>query len=76
MSRLSNGPIESLNRIPKDMKRGARGYRNFEHIRQRFLFSTRSDSAVRAIPKSLDEVKFKTNIMRGPYLKKAHRNKI
>lgn len=74
ISRLSNGPIESLNRIPKDMKRGARGYRNFEHIRQRFLFSTRKDSAVRAIPKSLDEVRFKTNITRGPYLKSAHRN--
>lgn len=75
MSRLSNGPIESLNRIPKDMKLGARDYRNFEHIRQRFLFSTRSDSTVRAIPKSLDEVKFKTNIMRGPYLKKARLSK-
>lgn len=37
IARLSNGPMESLNRIPKDLKRNARGYRNFEHIRQRFL---------------------------------------
>lgn len=25
-ARLSNGPMESLNRIPKDLKRNARGY--------------------------------------------------
>lgn len=70
MARLSNGPIESLNRIPKDMKRNARGYRNFEHIRQRFLFSQRSDAPVRATPKPLEEVLFKTDIKRGPYVKK------
>lgn len=40
-SRLSNGPIESLNRKAKDLKRSGRGYRNFEHLRNRFLFSTR-----------------------------------
>ena len=41
-SRLSNGPIESLNRKAKDFKRSGRGYRNFEHLRNRFLFSTRN----------------------------------
>ena len=45
-SRLSNGPIESLNRKAKDLKRSGRGYRNFEHLRNRFLFSTRSDPAL------------------------------
>lgn len=40
-SRLSNGPIESLNRKAKDLKRNGRGYRNFNHLRNRFLFSTR-----------------------------------
>jgi len=75
IARLSNGPIESLNRIPKDMKRSARGYRNFEHIRQRFLFSQRKDSVVKAIPKPLSEVQFKTNIVRGPYVRKASREK-
>ena len=47
LARLSNGPMESLNRIPKDLKRNARGYRNFEHIRQRFLFSQRKSAAIR-----------------------------
>ena len=40
-SRLSNGPIESLNRKVKDLKRMGRGYRSFEHFRNRFLYSTR-----------------------------------
>ena len=73
-ARLSNGPMESLNRIPKDLKRNARGYRNFEHIRQRFLFSQRSRAAVKANPKPLEEVMFKTDIKRGPYVKKAYRS--
>ena len=41
-SRLSNGPIESINRKIKDLKRMGRGFRNFEHFRNRFLYSTRS----------------------------------
>lgn len=40
-SRLSNSPIESLNRKAKDLKRSGRGYRNFEHFRNRFLYATR-----------------------------------
>lgn len=69
-SRLSNGPIESLNRIPKDMKRNARGYRNFEHIRNRFLFSQRKGEPILAIPKEWHEVYLKTDVKRGPYKKK------
>lgn len=42
-SRLSNGPIESLNRKVKDLKRMGRGYRSFEHFRNRFLYSTRNN---------------------------------
>jgi transposase len=42
-SRLSNGPMESLNRKAKDLKRSGRGYRNFEHFRTRFLFATRNN---------------------------------
>ena len=41
-ARLSNGPIESINRKVKDLKRMGRGFRNFEHFRNRFLFATRS----------------------------------
>ena len=45
-SRLSNGPIESLNRKVKDLKRLGRGYRNFEHFRNRFLFATRNNPVI------------------------------
>lgn len=41
-SRLSNGPIEPLNRKVKDLKRMGRGFRNFEHFQNRFLYATRS----------------------------------
>ena len=54
-SRLSNGPIESLNRIAKDMKRMGRGYRNFEYLRQRFLFSQRHNATILGAPKKLEE---------------------
>lgn len=40
-SRLSNGPIESLNLKVKDLKRLGRGFRNFEHMRNRFLLAIR-----------------------------------
>ena len=43
VSRLSNGPIESMNRKVKDLKRLGRGFRNFDHFRNRFLFASRSD---------------------------------
>lgn len=42
VSRLSNGPIESLNRKVKDLKRNGHGFRNFEHFRNRFLYATRN----------------------------------
>ena len=42
-SRLSNGPMESLNRKAKDLKRAGRGYNDFAHLRNRFLFSTRNN---------------------------------
>ena len=58
-SRLSNGPMEALNRIPKDMKRIGRGYLNFDHIRNRFLFSQRKNAAILASPKTLDEIYLK-----------------
>jgi len=45
-SRLSNGPIESINRKVKDLKRAGRGYRNFEHFRSRFLFAARRNPVI------------------------------
>lgn len=68
--RLSNGPAEALNRIVKDMKRNARGYRNFDHLRNRFLYSQRKNASILGVPKSLDEVSNHTGKIRGPYMKK------
>ena len=48
-SRLSNGPIESINRKVKDLKRLGRGFRNFEHFRNRFLYATRSSPVLNGI---------------------------
>lgn len=42
-SRLSNGPIEAINRKVKDLKRLGRGFRNFEHFRNRFLHAARQE---------------------------------
>ena len=69
VGRLSNGPMEPLNRIPKDMKRHARGYGNFEHIRNRFLFSQRKNAAILAVPKPWKDVCFRSDNTRGPYKK-------
>lgn len=43
VARLSNGPMEAMNRQIKDLRRLAHGFRNFEHLRNRFLFATRSN---------------------------------
>ena len=48
-SRLSNGPIESMNRKVKDLKRLGRGFKNFEHFRNRFLYATRSAPVLNAV---------------------------
>lgn len=69
LRRLSNGPMESLNRVPKDMKRNARGYRNFDHIRNRFLFAKRKNAEMLGHPKPWREVCFNTGLKRGTYKK-------
>lgn len=71
VKRLSNGPAEALNRIVKDMKRNGRGYRNFEHLRNRFLFSQRKNAAILGTPRSREDACPKTGIKRGPYIKKS-----
>ena len=76
MVRLSNGVMESLNRIPKDMKRNARGYRNFDHIRNRFLYATRKNAHILGNPKSWKEVRQPTNLKRGSYKKKTNPKKL
>ena len=69
-SRLSNGPIESLNRIVKDMKRNGRGFRNFDHLRNRFLFANRANAQMLSVPLPPERYLVKTGIKRGPYEKK------
>ena len=54
-SRLSNGPIESLNRKVKDLKRLGRGFRNFEHLRNRFLYATRNNPSLSNPHRSSDD---------------------
>ena len=68
--RLSSGVIESFNRKPKDMKRNGRGYRNFNHMRNRLLFATRDDPPILGVPKSPEDAHNYTGIKRGPYKKK------
>ena len=65
----TNGPVEALNRIVKDMKRNARGYKNFNHLRNRFLYSQRANASILGTPKPLDEVLNETGIKRGSYTK-------
>lgn len=48
-SRLSNGPIESINRKVKDLKRLGRGFRNFEHFRNRFLYAARKAPVLNSV---------------------------
>lgn len=67
--RLSNGPAEALNRIVKDMKRNGRGYKNFEHLRNRFLYSQRANASILGTPKPLDDILNETGHKRGHYTK-------
>ena len=69
ISRLSNGPMEALNRIAKDMKRKGHGYRNFNHLRNRFLFSQRKNAQILATPLPLEVACPETGIKRGRYHK-------
>ena len=43
VSRLSNGPMEAMNRQIKDLRRIAHGFRSFDHFRNRFLFAARNE---------------------------------
>ena len=48
-SRLFNAPIESINRKVKDLKRSGRGYRNFDHFRNHFLYSARQSPVLNGV---------------------------
>ncbi|MBR2067684.1 MAG: ISL3 family transposase [Solobacterium sp.] len=70
--RMSNGPMESLNRKPKDYKRIARGFSNFDYLRARLIWATTPNLPIKGNPRSIKELKAKyaTNIIRGKYKKK------
>ncbi|MEG0404045.1 MAG: transposase, partial [Anaerorhabdus sp.] len=67
--RLSNGPIESFNRKPKDYKRNSRGVDDFNFTRLRLLLATRSNIHILGTPKRLKDVLNKTGKTRGSYKK-------
>lgn len=67
--RISNGPMESFNRKPKDLKRNSRGFSSFEYTRSRILWSVRENEPILACPKPLYEVKHPTGYKRGSYKK-------
>lgn len=69
-ARLANGPMESFNRKPKDLKRESRGFSDFNYTRNRILWATRGNPSVRGIPKSNNEIKKNKEKKRGPYNKK------
>ena len=74
-ARLSNGLMESMNRKPKDYIRQTRGSSNFNYTRNRFLWATRKNPAIRAIPKSYEEIHSYTLPKRTAKKRSKHYNK-
>ena len=48
--------MESFNRKPKDYKRNARGFSNFDYTRNRILWATRKKTPILAHPKSSAQI--------------------
>lgn len=53
LRRLSNGPMESFNNVPKDYKHISNGVSNFEYTRNRILWATRRNPSILGVPKTL-----------------------
>ena len=70
LRRISNGPIESLNRDPKTLRRLSRGVSNFEYTRNRILWATREDPHILGVPKDRKFIHKVTGKTRGSYKKK------
>ena len=66
--RISNGPMESFNNKPKDLKRNSNGVANFEYTRNRLLWSTRETPSILAITRDLKAI-HKDGKIRGHYKK-------
>ncbi len=69
LRRVSNGPMEGFNVLPKSLRRNSHGVSNFLYTRNRILWATRIDPAILAIPKSRKEIHNNTGRKRGPYKK-------
>ena len=67
MIRLSNGPMEGFNILPKDLKRQSRGVSKFEHTCNRILWATREQKSILAVPRSSEDVHTSTGKKRGKY---------
>ena len=72
-ARLSNGPMESFNRKPKDLKRITRGVSDFNYTRNRILWATRKNPTIKGVPKSMDQILSKKGKKRGSYKKKKNK---
>ncbi|MCF0106714.1 MAG: ISL3 family transposase [Holdemanella sp.] len=68
-ARLSNGPMESFNRKPKDYKRNARGSSNFHYTRNRILWATRRNPKYLSTPKTRKQIHSYSGKKRGSYNK-------
>jgi hypothetical protein len=68
LHRVSSGPLESFMNVPKDYKRQSNGVRNFEYTRNRILWATRKNPAMRAVPLPREDV-HTPGKKRGPYKK-------
>ena len=69
LRRVSNGPMESWNNIPKDYKRSSNGVTDFDYTRNRILWATRTNAHPRAVPAA--RIKFESSKKRGPYKKRV-----
>lgn len=70
MRRLSNGPMESFNNKPSHLRSQSHGVKNFYFVRNRILWATRKHPAIKANPRSDEEVHAFRGRKRGPYRKK------
>lgn len=70
VKRISNGPMEGFNNIPKDIKRISNGLSNFDYVRNRILWCTRKHVSMLGVPKAYSDVCTTSGKKRGAYNKK------
>ena len=69
LRRLSNGPMESFNNKPSQLRTDSHGISNFDFYRNRILWSLRDDASILAVPKPAKLVKSYPGKKRGKYNK-------